>query len=572
MTLDVGGGADLTVVGNHSVTVGGNLFVNGGNDTAVSTGRDLDVSVGRDLGHSAASKLNLLSNSSLLANASAIQLEGDSYVRTMIDDDNNTATQIASWHHDGSYAAASKLAELQEDGDLRIRGALSQFAAFDIAESFLAAEAVQPGDLVRLDPERKGAVRRTTGAGDRLVLGVVSGHPGVLLGGAPFDPAELESVWGEDIAASYQANRGSLREWALAAHDELRLALADVTADAAARQELETRIESICLERFHADRFATVALAGRVPVKVDASYAAIEPGDALAPSPVPGVAMKATGPGLVVGTALEGLSEDRGEVLPFIDRGYYLPPDAGETVDPTRQSTKAVTGRIPDPITGIEALPGHLQIALDRDANDPARFSVFRDGPGDLSHELMRVDEEGNLHLKGALKPSSLNLAEYHPVGEPVEVGDVLVVDRDEAGVMRRAALESDPAVVGIVSAEPGVLLGSGITRIAAADSELATEIDLARSLGGRDEEAQLWLQLEQKFRETHAPIALSGTVVCKVDAGYGAIRVGDLLTTSATAGHAMRAPEAIPGTIIGKALESLDTGTGLIKVLVMLR
>ncbi len=58
----------------------------------------------------------------------------------------------------------------------------------------------------------------------------------------------------------------------------------------------------------------------------------------------------------------------------------------------------------------------------------------------------------------------------------------------------------------------------------------------------------------------------------CKVDAGYGSVRPGDLLTTSPTPGHAMLALDPRPGTILGKALESLDAGTGLIKVLVMLR
>jgi hypothetical protein len=56
------------------------------------------------------------------------------------------------------------------------------------------------------------------------------------------------------------------------------------------------------------------------------------------------------------------------------------------------------------------------------------------------------------------------------------------------------------------------------------------------------------------------------------VDAGYGSIRPGDLLTTSPTPGRAMRADDPRPGTVIGKALEGLESGTGVIRVLVMLR
>lgn len=68
-------------------------------------------------------------------------------------------------------------------------------------------------------------------------------------------------------------------------------------------------------------------------------------------------------------------------------------------------------------------------------------------------------------------------------------------------------------------------------------------------------------------------PIALIGKVYCKVDAAYGAIAAGDLLTTSPTAGHAMRAADATKsfGTTIGKALRSWPDGRGLIPVLVAL-
>ncbi|GAG19486.1 unnamed protein product, partial [marine sediment metagenome] len=96
--------------------------------------------------------------------------------------------------------------------------------------------------------------------------------------------------------------------------------------------------------------------------------------------------------------------------------------------------------------------------------------------------------------------------------------------------------------------------------------------LDEARRLDDRVLEGEIWRLLEAKFHQTHAPVALSGTVQCQVDAGYGAIEVGDLLTTSPTAGHAMRADDPQPGTTVGKALEPLEAGTGSIKVLVMLR
>jgi hypothetical protein len=57
-----------------------------------------------------------------------------------------------------------------------------------------------------------------------------------------------------------------------------------------------------------------------------------------------------------------------------------------------------------------------------------------------------------------------------------------------------------------------------------------------------------------------------------KADAKYGAIHRGDLLTTSATPGHAMLAADPKIGTIVGKALESLESGTGEIKVMVTLQ
>jgi hypothetical protein len=73
---------------------------------------------------------------------------------------------------------------------------------------------------------------------------------------------------------------------------------------------------------------------------------------------------------------------------------------------------------------------------------------------------------------------------------------------------------------------------------------------------------------------DNRLPIALSGKVWCKVDAHFGPIEVGDLLTTSSTLGHAMKAQNIADafGSVIGKALAPVKEGIGFIPVLVSLQ
>jgi hypothetical protein len=79
---------------------------------------------------------------------------------------------------------------------------------------------------------------------------------------------------------------------------------------------------------------------------------------------------------------------------------------------------------------------------------------------------------------------------------------------------------------------------------------------------------------LDRRQEGNRVPIALMGKVYCKVDANYSAIKVGDLLTTSPTAGHAMKATDHLQafGSVIGKALGTKSEGQGIIPVLVALQ
>ena len=68
--------------------------------------------------------------------------------------------------------------------------------------------------------------------------------------------------------------------------------------------------------------------------------------------------------------------------------------------------------------------------------------------------------------------------------------------------------------------------------------------------------------------------VSLSGRVYVRADAAFGAIKPGDLLTTSDTPGHAMKVtePGKAQGAILGKAMTGLKEGKGMVLVLVTLQ
>lgn len=460
---------------------------------------------------------------------------------------------------------ADSEAVIDELGNLEIDGSLHQSGSCDLAETFFGPSGLTAGTVVVLDPDRSEGVRESYRPYDGGVAGVVTTRPGVLLSGPSADAypvwEELEQV-GEMLAALPPEAVNTLP----GAEGEIVELDTDLAALMAQRRSLEQRASELELEL---DTWArgdvAVALVGRVPVKADASYGPIRKGDYLTTSATPGHAGLLDVPGPYLGIAMDDLPSGQGEVLVFLSKGWYggaVATDGESVVD-----EPAVL------IAEVQTMEAGLELVLDRDANDRSRFSIHKDGGNGLSSEVFRVDEQGNVFATGSFRPAAMDVAEFHPVSEPVGVGDVLVVDRERPGQMALGRLAADPAVTGIVSTEPGMLLGSGVKRIAEADPDMAAALEIARTAGDDAEEARLWAELEQRFSRTHAAIALSGTVPCKVDAGFGAIDVGDLLTVSPTAGHAMRAADPAPqGTVLGKALEPLEAGTGMIQVLVMMR
>jgi hypothetical protein len=148
----------------------------------------------------------------------------------------------------------------------------------------------------------------------------------------------------------------------------------------------------------------------------------------------------------------------------------------------------------------------------------------------------------GDAVVDGNIAAKYQDVAEWVESGAPLEAGTVVVVDPMAANGVRVSAKPYDVGVAGAVSAQPGVLLG--------------------------------------ERGDTKSLVAQSGRVRIKVDTRYGAIKAGDLLVTSPTAGYAMRStPVKVhgvemhrPGTILGKALESFAGGKGEILALITLQ
>ena len=149
---------------------------------------------------------------------------------------------------------------------------------------------------------------------------------------------------------------------------------------------------------------------------------------------------------------------------------------------------------------------------------------------------------EGDVEVTGDIRLANADCAEDFDVSGAVKVepGTVMVLGNE--GALSESHQAYDKRVAGVISGaggyKPGIVL------------------DKQQTSGNRQ------------------PIALMGKVFCKVDAQYGAIEIGDLLTTSDTPGHAMKTTDPMKafGAVIGKALRPLKDRQGIIPILIALQ
>jgi hypothetical protein len=161
---------------------------------------------------------------------------------------------------------------------------------------------------------------------------------------------------------------------------------------------------------------------------------------------------------------------------------------------------------------------GGVTLNVDATSANTASKVVARDGSGNFSAGTITAT---------ATQAQYADLAEKYSADEDYEPGTVVVFGGDAE--VTACEEDADHRVAGVVSTDPAYLMNSDADGVA---------------------------------------IALKGRVPCKVT---GQIEKGALIVTSSIKGHGMQANQTMPGTIIGKAIESKsDDGEGIIEILVV--
>lgn len=326
-----------------------------------------------------------------------------------------------------------------------------------------------------------------------------------------------------------------------------------------------------------------VALTGRVPVKFSPMNGPLRVGDPLTSSPMPGMAMKATKPGRILGYALEA-SSGTSTVDLFVKVGYeagmalntdgtvtrmtddilVAPRSVASAAEPMQDSWGfTFRGSAWD---GTQAVHADFTLLNDLLTSTSSRFTIRNT----LSSGIFSVDQNGTARISGDLvvggrlfpsasglpqdetylfvdrvsSPSSTyiatnadgwqanasyDFAERYYSPDALEPGDLVVASHNGRVHVQRA-WDERTALIGIVSTRPGFVAGAPAT--------------------------------------STFPIALAGRVPTKVSTVKGAIHAGDFLAPSTIPGVAVRATAA--GPIVGQALETYDAAEiGKIEVFV---
>ena len=187
---------------------------------------------------------------------------------------------------------------------------------------------------------------------------------------------------------------------------------------------------------------------------------------------------------------------------------------------------------------------GRLRISHGNNPGDQEIMNILQNGNVGIgtNDPRARLHVNGSIRTTGDIVLENADCAEEFDVSEDPEIEPGMVMSLNDDATVSPSATAYDRRVAGVIS-------GAGNYRPA------------------------LVLDKRDGVRK-RVPLALLGKVFCMADASENPIAVGDLLTTSQTAGHAMKATDPLRafGAVLGKALGSLNEGRGLLPVLVALQ
>ncbi len=320
-----------------------------------------------------------------------------------------------------------------------------------------------------------------------------------------------------------------------------------------------------------------VALTGRVPTKISMNNGPVQIGDPLTSSDVPGYAMKATKPGMIIGHALQSASAT-GTAEVFVAVGYWagsifntdgtvalqtddLTIDAVSIASSTNIAVdswglsfrgaawdEASSTVVTSSFTLLnDVITASSSMFTIQNTSGTSVFSIDEFGKATINGDLSiagklypsargTVQSEYYIFLDDMLGPTSTymstnadgwqsegsyDLAERYVSEQPLIEGELVTVSSEGGLAIERASGNQKP-FMGIVSTKPGFVLG--------------------------------------KHSTSTYPVALAGRVPTKVSDANGPIAIGDQLTASAdNAGIAVKATGA--GYVVGMALEAYPGG-----------
>jgi hypothetical protein len=261
---------------------------------------------------------------------------------------------------------------------------------------------------------------------------------------------------------------------------------------------------------------------------------------------------------------------------------------------------------------------GDTYLAFDN-TNNWVEFWVDGGNTSPAGVEILRIKDDGDVDADGTVSSTAFDFAETYPTADSsISAGDVVMIasDSGDSSYLVEKTSGADAPVLGIVSADPGFVLGGSTFRddfCAAITSEdeqirnavIAKEINkLLNDLITQDSSQEFIDQVNELIANTNVeekieqaldedllsdqqiasvtdkvetcnavaevPVALSGRVPVKVDSTNGDIKAGDLLAASTyQSGKAMKA--TAKGWVIGRALQDADSDTDTVMVFVNL-